>query len=230
MGGLRGPINGWEFYKNHIHKQPNLDLIPTANDLDETKFPALEKLFQQLLKFNKEMSSAGIGMMKEHDTDRYAKGYLLTDKEFQDPYPVSIQFFTKLLDPTFDESFTPNHTIYLRISQSFHYTDEARDQLLVVIRYLPTTPFHWGSCWEHCRWDSSDQSIFHEINLQNGKSPGYAHLGGYDYAWNFRTNHFNDAVNFLISATDRLIERKEHLVETAPAEYRVKLVKTVPLA
>lgn len=204
-----GPLRSWKSFQENSNRPPLLELIPTEEDLDATKQDALNKLFNQMDKFNKAMANAGIEQTIRDRHDSVA-GYSLTDSEFAEPYEIEIQFPSALLNTDEFTCISPQRDIFFRVVHDFHYTSEIRNELIINFRYSDDNPFHWLSGWSYSLFNSS-YSYFNGLDIEEGSAPGYDFVFMSNQALNYKTIHFHKAVDYLCLATDRLIERVQFL-------------------
>lgn len=203
-----------EFHKSQVLKIPQQADLPTLQDADEYKLPAMDKLLRQMREFYVELKMQGLQPQKDQE-DRYPyeNMYRLTDIEYEG-WP-EFEIFLK------SNWFNPKHTIALHGDFSFcldvtqdgyEGRHEIADWINIQIKYLNTTPISFASQREHVRtlgfFYSPQGSYFHDLPMKSTTMVSFNRL---DSSMNFKTDNFVVAVDDACRVMQKIIRRKKYL-------------------
>lgn len=139
------------FHRLHMLMRPKTEDMPTLEDADEHKLPAINRLLIKMFEFNREMSSVGLSLQEDKDDHYHRKQlYKLTDTRFKGMGDLKISIKSKWFDPKYGIALHGGFKFYLCIEQSIH--PEISDWLRIDICHLNTMPMSFASEREYDRY------------------------------------------------------------------------------
>jgi hypothetical protein len=198
-----------EFFRQHILRRPGIEDLPTIEDVDAAKLPALRKLFLQMHALNSELTQAGIPLSKDQDGRNI---YNLTDVEYENWPRFVISLRSNWLDPKYPYALHAGFNFHMHLMQDgYEGRGEIADWITVDASHLDTTPISLCSYREHVRtlpMFAKDLSAlyFSDIPMEHTD-----HVSFDPYGLNFKTESFNQAVNDACTVMGKLILRKPFL-------------------
>ncbi|MFZ2310689.1 MAG: hypothetical protein WAW11_04035 [Patescibacteria group bacterium] len=185
--------------------------MPTLEDADEHKLPAINRLLIKMFEFNREMSSVGLSLQENKD-DRYHRKqlYELTDKRFEGMGDLKISIESKWFDPKYGIALHGGFKFYLYIEQRIH--PEISDWLRINILHLNTTPMSFVSAREYDRYLTSPFYCGKKFFDGIGIGPKERNFGTINEGLTFKIKTFNQCVDDACLAMQALITSKKSLI------------------
>lgn len=199
------------FYRQHILMFPKIEDMPTLEDTDEHKLPAINRLLLKMLEFNSEMSSVGLSLQDDEDDRQHQKKlYKLTDTQYKGVGNLKISLESKWFDPKYPIALHCGFKFHLYIEQSIH--PEISDWLRIDIRHLGTTPMSFVSAREYSRYLTPPfyygKCFFNDVKI----GPRERNFATIDDGLTFKTKKFIQCVDDACSVMQELIVSKSSLV------------------
>lgn len=199
------------FHRLHMLISPKIEDMPTLEDADEHKLPAINRLLVKMFEFNREMSSVGL-FLQEDEEDRYhrKKLYKLTDTRFKGMGDLKISIESKWFDPKYGIALHGGFKFHLYISQEIH--PEISDWLRIDICHLNTTPMSFVSAREYDRYLTPP--FYHGKHFFDGigVGPKERNFGTINDGLTFKIKTFNQCVDDACAVMQALIVSKDNLV------------------
>lgn len=199
------------FHRLHVLKRPKIEDMPTLEDADEHKLPAINRLLIKMFEFNREMDSVRLFLRKDKD-DRYhqKKLYKLTDTRFKGASDLKISIESKWFDPEYRIALRGGFKFHLYIEQRIH--PEISDWLKIDICHLNTKPISFVSAREYDRYLTSSfyrgKRFFDGIEI----GPKERNLTTVNDGLTFKLKTFNQCVDDACAVMQALIVSKGSLV------------------
>jgi len=199
------------FHRLHMLMSPKIEDMPTLEDADEYKLPAINRLLIKMFEFNREMSSAGLSLQEDKD-DRYHQNklYKLTDTRFEETSDLKIIIESKWLDPKYRIALHGGFKFHLYVDQRIH--PEVSDGLKINICCLNTTPMSFASAREYDRYLTPPfyygEHFFDGIEI-GPKKRSFARI---DNELTFKIKTFNQCVDDACAVMQALITSKDSLM------------------
>jgi len=203
------------FHREHMLKRPNQEQLPTLDDADEHKLPAMNKLLLQMHEFYREMRSSGIKLQNYWYNKYPAEDmYLLGDDGYKDWPRFVISVRSAWLNPKYGIALHGGFNFRLHLIQDgYEGRGEIADWINICIRHVNTTPISFVSWREHVKALGSflrnrSDAYFYDIPMPFNTS---VFSGLLEKGMNFRTSAFNLAVDDACTVMKKIITRKQHL-------------------
>lgn len=216
MKEITDELEAVKFHRLQILKRPQAQDLPTLEDADEHKLPALNRLLKQMLEFNSEMNSVGLKLTEDNDDQRPQKNlFQLTDSRFSKICTLQIILKSNWFDPKYGIALHGGFKFHLHINQEIH--PEISDWLRIDIVHLDTTPFSFASEREYDRYLSGPcyrgRLFFEGIALGPIKlGPKERNFNTINSALSFSTSTLNRCVNDACAIMQALIRDKNMLI------------------
>jgi len=199
------------FHRLHMLMSPKIEDMPTLEDADEHKLPAINRLLIKMFEFNREMSSVGLSLQEDKDDHYHQKKlYELTDTRFKGTSDFKISIESKWFDPKYGIALHGGFKFHLYIEQRIH--PEISDWLRIDIRHFNTTPMSFVSAREYDRYLTPTfyrgKCFFDGIEI----GPKERNFATIDDGLTFKINKFNQCVDDACSVMQALIAFKNSLV------------------
>lgn len=202
------------FHRLHVLKRPKIEDMPTLEDADEHKLPAINRLLIKMFEFNREMNSVGLFLEEDQEDkdDNYhqKKLYELTDKRFKKMSDLKISIASKWFDPEYRIALCGGFKFHLYIEQRIH--PEISDWLKIDICHLNTKPISFVSAREYGRYLTSSfyrgKCFFDGIEI----GPKERNLTIVNDGLTFKLKTFNQCVDDACAVMQALIVSKGSLV------------------
>jgi hypothetical protein len=204
-------LNTVNFHRLHMLMLPKMENMPTLEDTDEHKLPAINRLLIKMFEFNREMSSIGLSLQEDKDDIYHRKQlYNLTDTRFEGMGELKISIESKWFDPKYGIALHGGFKFHLYIDQRIH--PEISDWLRIDIRHLNTTPMSFVSAREYDRYLTEPfyrgKKFFDGIGI----GPKERNFGTINEGLTFKIKTFNQCVDDACSAMQALITSKKSLI------------------
>jgi hypothetical protein len=208
---ITNELKAVNFHRLHQLKRPKADDLPTLADTDEYKLPALNRLLLQMLEFNREMTSFGLVLrIDENSQSQQKQIYRLTDTRFKGHGDLEIILASRWFDPDHPFALHAGFKFYLYIEQKIH--PKISDWLSISIRHLNVMPLSFVSTREHDRYlvplFYRGKCFFDDIPL-GPKERNFTNLND-GLTFNIKT--FNQCVDDACAIMQVLIASKDNLV------------------
>ena len=199
------------FHRLHMLMSPKIGDMPTLEDADEHKLPAINRLLIKMFEFNREMSSVGLSLQEDKD-DRYhqKKLYKLTDSRFKEMSDLKIFIESKWFDPKYGIALHGGFKFHLYIDQRIH--PEISDWLRIDICHLNTTPVSFVSAREYDRYLTPPfyrGKLFFDGVGVGSKERNFATI---NHGLTFKIKTFNQCVDDACAVMQALIIAKDNLI------------------
>ncbi|MDD3285519.1 MAG: hypothetical protein PHG95_02705 [Patescibacteria group bacterium] len=199
------------FYRLHMLMSPKIEDMPTLEDADEHKLPAINRLLIKMFEFNREMNSVGLSLQEEKgDHYHQKKLYELTDTRFKGPGVLRISITSKWFDPKYGIALHGGFKFHLYIDQRIH--PEISDWLRIDICHLNTTPISFVSAREYDRYLTPP--FYHGKHFFDGieVGPKERNFATINDGLTFKITTFNQCVADACAVMQALIISKDSLV------------------
>ncbi|MDI6778101.1 MAG: hypothetical protein QMD77_02825 [Patescibacteria group bacterium] len=203
------------FQREHMLKRPMQEDLPTLEDTDEHKLPALNKLLLQMHALHAALKTLGIQPQKDKD-DQYPNDnlYLLQDADYQGWPRFLIRLKSNWFDPKYPIALHGGFYFHLFVAQDgYEGRYEIADWINIQIRHVNTTPLSFVSWREHIRTlgfflrEQSD-SYFYDIPMPFQTGVSFSLLSD---GMNFKTEALNLAVDNACTVMQKIINRGQFL-------------------
>jgi len=199
------------FHRLHMLMLPKTEDMPTLEDADEHKLPAINRLLIKMFEFNREMSSVEL-FLREDEDDRYRrkKLYKLTDTRFKVLGDLKIFIESKWFDPKYGIALHGGFKFHLYVCQEIH--PEISDWLKIDICHLDTTPMSFVSAREYDRYLTPPfyrgKKFFDGVEI----GPKERNFATINYGLTYKIKTFNQCVDDACATMQALIASKDSLI------------------
>lgn len=217
MGKSGKELHTIDFHRNQVLLNPKPEHLPTMEDTDVHKLPAMNRLLMQMHQLHAELGSVGLKMQpKMEDVGEkqpILSQYKLTDKQYENWPNFEILLESQWFNPKYGWALHAGFNFHLYVIQDGfeRKPGEIADWINIRIKHLSTTPIAFASYREHVKvlkHFGADKSYFDDILMPSATSVSFDRL---DDGMNFKTAAFDLAVDDACMVMRKIIARKEFL-------------------
>jgi len=199
------------FHRLHILMSPKIEDMPTLEDADEHKLPAINRLLIKMFEFNREMSSVELSLQEDKDDHYHQKKlYKLTDTRFKEMGNLEISIESKWFNPKYGIALHGGFKFHLYINQEIH--PEISDWLRIDICHLDTTPMSFVSAREYDRYLTPPFYCGKKFFDGIGIGPKERNFATINEGLTFKIKTFNQCVDDACAVMQALIISKDNLI------------------